>query len=146
MIRSLQDAADEDSDVSDKQSRRFRSPSSQFDHTSTSKYKQNGLCRDDDQDINGDEKSPIGSEDICGSTESVSSTGDLLVEANLQTSLIMVNKSEKGNHAADDQKKGYWRSRLMISFIFLLFATICCFVWINDAFINDGEGYNLVPT
>lgn len=135
LIHSLQDP-DGDPDISDKENRRYRSPSRQCEHTPTSKYIQNGFC-------NGNAKSSMGSEELYGSSESVSSTNELAL-ANQETSPVTVIKCEMGTHATYDQKKGYWNSnsnRLIL--LFLLFAIACCFLWIGD----DGKGgYNLVPT
>ncbi|XP_027177414.1 protein SINE1 [Coffea eugenioides] len=135
LIHSLQDQNEESSD-SDKPNRRFRSPSSQYEMTPTSKYKQNGVHQMRGLEINGKGKSPTGSEALRGSSESVSSTQDIPAEDTTKP-------SPKLELPRVDGLKGYWKpTRNTLGILFVIFATILCFMLIDD----QGEGYNLVPT
>ncbi|KAL3534053.1 hypothetical protein ACH5RR_007574 [Cinchona calisaya] len=140
-IRSLEDPNEENS-YSEKSSRRFRSPSSQYEMTATSKYEQNGIHHIRNHAINGHGKSPTRSEESRGSSVSVFSTEYIPAEASIQPSPKMAYGTEC--QSVDDQK-GYSKSacnRAGILFVVIIFATILCFLLSDD----QGEGYNLVPT
>ncbi|KAL3534087.1 hypothetical protein ACH5RR_002548 [Cinchona calisaya] len=136
LIRSLQDTNEESSD-SDKSNTRFRSAPSQYEMTPTSKYEQNGVQRVRNLEINGNGKSPTGSEVLRGSSESMSSTENIPIEANMQP-------SQKKECPRVDGWKFYWKStRNMFSILLLvIFSSILCFMLTDD----QGEGHNLIPT
>lgn len=88
------------------------------------------------QDQNEESSDSMGSEELHRSSESVSSTQDIPAEATKIS-------SPKLEIPRVDGLKGYLKStRNTFGILFIIFATILCFILIDD----QGEGYNLVPT
>ncbi|KAK3017422.1 hypothetical protein RJ639_007580 [Escallonia herrerae] len=141
LIRSLQEPNDVDSDFSDKQSRRFRSPSSsKFGWSPSSKCDQDGLSPDVSNQTKRGNLS-IGGQRSNGNSESVSSTEDIPAEADLQVSSVVVPKTILQSITIP---KDYRKIALSMFFglLVLVFAIFICLL------VSDGqeEDHNLVPT
>uniref|UniRef100_A0A2N9EGE6 TORTIFOLIA1/SINE1-2 N-terminal domain-containing protein n=1 Tax=Fagus sylvatica TaxID=28930 RepID=A0A2N9EGE6_FAGSY len=144
LICSLQDTNIENSGFSEKQSRRFRSlSSSNIAWSPTTKYDQNGFSHD--VNYNGKENGRLyaNGEQFQGGPESVSSTDDVLTDANLQVSQEEVPEIKTETRRSGIQKD---RQKIALKFIcglfFVLLAVFTPLLWIND----QDEGYYLVPT
>ena len=140
LIRSLQDPNDETPDFSEKQTRMFRSPSSsKFEWSPTSKYNQNGHSPNTNYELKKDEKLSDDSGQFQGRSESVSSTEDVPVNADLQVPPGSKLEPKSLGIQKNNRKSAFGA----VSGLFvLLFALLVCLLRIDD----QGDGYNLVPT
>ncbi|KAG7961135.1 hypothetical protein I3843_09G001400 [Carya illinoinensis] len=129
LICSLQDPNDGNPEIFQKQGRRFRSlSSSNIQWSPSAKYDQN--CFSHDLNYNGKEN---------GGPESISSTDNVLTDADLRASQEAVPDNKNPIQRAGVRKPA-------LKFVCgLLFASLALFtplVWIN----TQDEGYHLVPT
>ncbi|GFZ03711.1 ARM repeat superfamily protein [Actinidia rufa] len=140
LIRSLQDPNDETPDFSEKQTRMFRSPSSsKFEWSPASKYNQNGHSPNTNYELKKDEKLSDDSGQFQGRSESVSSTEDIPVNADLQVPPGSKLEPKSLGIRKNNRKSAFGA----VSGLFvLLFALLVCLLRIDD----QGDGYNLVPT
>lgn len=142
LIRSLQDANDVNSDFSEERTSRFRSLSSKFDRTPTTKYKQNGFHHDVNNEVQGNGNLSNGGEQFEIGSESVSSTEDFPADAVVQVSheVVPVSKIEIPKSSL---KKSYRKTTLkLISLLIGLVALLGSLLWTW----GQDEGYYLVPT
>lgn len=141
LIRSLQEADDVNSDFSQKQTRKSRSPASvKFQQSPAPSRK--GFSREVFYDDKQNGNLCNGAEQVQGVSESVSSTDDL-GGADMQVAQEMVpeNKAEVQNHSF---KKTYPKtaSRLVLGLIFFLLAVFSMLMWNDD----QNQRNHLVPT
>lgn len=144
LVHSLQD-----SNFSEKQNRRLRSPSpSKYEWSPSVNYGQSGFSHDMNYEVgeNGNLSSGGGGDQSQGDSESVSSTEDVPTEANVQVSHEVIpgdTIDTQGVGMVGMKKAGEKISfKLVYGLIFLLFATLVSLLWVDT---QDG-GYNLVPT
>ncbi|KAJ0078737.1 hypothetical protein Patl1_22948 [Pistacia atlantica] len=145
LIRSLQEADDINSDFSERQSRKYRSPASvKLEQSPTPSRK--GFSRevfyDDKRNGNLCNGACNGAEQVQGVSESVSSTDDL-AGADMQVSQEVVPK-DKTEMQKRCVKKTYPKtaSRIVLGLFFFLLVVFSMLMW------NDGQnqGNLLVPT
>lgn len=138
----LQDPYGIDSDISEKQVRRFRSPSSgRF--RSTPSPRQNGFQHSMMHEVDRNQSLCNGGEQCETASESVASTEDALVENQIQESRrripVIKAKNQNSRVQTSNWKKG---SKMLFMFfsviLVVLFALICSDGW--------DEGDHLVPT
>ncbi|KAK9290885.1 hypothetical protein L1049_009064 [Liquidambar formosana] len=143
LIRSLQDPNGVNSDFSEKQTRRFRSPSStNFDWSPNTKYNRNGSSCDVDYEIEGNENLSSGGEQFQVGSESVSSTEDVPTDVDVQVSHEVFPGSKTEIQKLGIEKTRWKRAFQLLCGLFVLFAVFASLLWID----NEDEGYNLVPT
>ncbi|KAI7991340.1 Protein SINE1 [Camellia lanceoleosa] len=144
LIHSLQDPNNERANFSGKHSRMFRSPSSsKFEWSPTSKYDQNGLSPNINYVVEKDGELHVGNEQFQGGSESVSSTEDIPINADLQVAEKVVPGSEVESLNFDNQKNNCKSAISMVCGVFvMLFAVFISLLWID----GQDESYNLVPT
>ncbi|KAM7530220.1 hypothetical protein LguiB_033630 [Lonicera macranthoides] len=135
LIRSLQEN-DANSNFSENQSPRFRSP--------TSKYDQNGLSNNRSYKLRREDNPSINDEQFHGSSESVSSTEDIPPKADLEM-LPKVVLGSTSESQSIDVRKDFSKSNfsLFCGLFIVILAVIVC-VFLID--VHQDEGYNLVPT
>ncbi|XP_014491410.1 protein SINE1 [Vigna radiata var. radiata] len=137
LIHSLQDSSDLTLDCSKKQNRMFKSLSSgNIEWSPSSKYDQNGFSNDVKCDSEVIES--CGEAEFQVSSESVSSSDDLPVDANKQISTKVV--PENRNITPTAQRKTKYKLVCGLSFVVLAVATPLLWITIQD------EGHYLVPT
>ncbi|KAL5767918.1 hypothetical protein ACOSQ2_014701 [Xanthoceras sorbifolium] len=143
LIRSLQDPNDVNSDFSEKQSRRFRSPSSiKFEQSPTAS--RNGFSREVFYDVKGNGNLCNGGEQCQGGSESVSSTDSSPASADTQVThelAVPENKTEM-------KKFGVERTfrKTDLKFVLGLFFMLLT-VFVSTMFVDDQDaGHHLVPT
>lgn len=137
LIHLLQDANDVNSDISERKTRRFRSPSLCRCEWSPEKSQVNGLfhrkrcgCRDNDGKY------------YHLNSESVSSTEDVQANGDLQVSSNDVAHTRTESQAVIP-KNGYASPRILIvAILAVLLAAFILLLWIG----NQDQSYNLVPT
>lgn len=137
LICSLQDPNDRNSDFSVKQARRFSRSlsSSNIEWSPTAKYDQNGFSHDMNCNANGEEYQ--------GGPESVSSTDDVLTDADLHVSQEAVPEDKTETQRPVLQKaRQKTTSKFVCGLLFVLLAVFTPLLWMND----QDEGYYLVPT
>ncbi|XP_057507334.1 protein SINE1-like [Actinidia eriantha] len=140
LIRSLQDPNDETPDFSEKQTRMFRSPSSsKFEWSPASKYDQNGHSPNTNYELKKDEKLSDDREQFQGGSESVSSTEDIPINADLQMPPGSKIEPKSLGIQKNNRKSAFG---VVSGLVVLLFALLICLLRIDD----QGDGYNLVPT
>lgn len=160
LISSLQDPNSDNSEVSEKQSRRFRSPcASKFDSSPASKYDDNGLSHhpasmydqygflrnvNQNHDTKSKENMALNGEDH-GSSESVSSSEYVHAVADVQQVSQKLVPGTKTESLTINAQKDYPMSvRSMVCGLFtVLFSAFVCLLWIGS---DQDEGYNLLPT
>lgn len=141
LIRSLQDPYDVDSDFSEKQIRRFRSPSSGIIRSTTPSPRQNGFQHNMMQ--NGNESVCNGSEHCEATSESIASTDDATADGQMQepncTIPMIRTKNQKSSIRTSHWKKGSKLLLILFSIILVVFIALI---------FRDGwdEGDHLVPT
>ncbi|KAJ8550709.1 hypothetical protein K7X08_000079 [Anisodus acutangulus] len=132
LIHLLQDANDVNSDVSERKTRRFRSPSLCRCERSPAKSEVNGLFHRRDGTASNDGKHYHLNSESVYSTEDAHSNGDFQVSSNDGTESQGVIP-----------QKGYASARILIFGILVLFlAVFILLLWIG----NQDQSYNLVPT
>lgn len=137
LIHSLQDSSDLTLSCSKKQNRRFKSLSSgNIEWSPASKYDEKGFSNDLKCDSEVIES--CGEVEFQVSSESVSSSDDLPVDANKQISTKVVSENRNVTPTAL-QKTKY---KLVCGLSFVLLAVATPLLWIN---VQD-EGHYLVPT
>ncbi|XP_076923079.1 protein SINE1-like [Bidens hawaiensis] len=128
LVKSLQVS---NSDCSETQTRRFRSPpSSKFNWSPNSSYDQNGFNEsftNEDQQINN-------------ISESVSSTEDILMNG---TSNLQLSQEQPVPETKVKSKLQILPAVSIASALFVLFIAVVCYLWMRD--LDDGYN-NLVPT
>ncbi|GLT95258.1 hypothetical protein SLE2022_129500 [Rubroshorea leprosula] len=142
LIRSLQDFNDGNSDISEKETWRFRSPSSGRFHSSSSP-RQNGFRHYVMHELNGKESLCNGGEQCEDMSESVASADDDPADSDMQQSHgvapVIKTKIQKPSIEISLWKKGSKMILILFSIIFVVFiALICSAGW--------DEGDHLVPT
>ncbi|KAL2535172.1 ARM repeat superfamily protein [Abeliophyllum distichum] len=144
LIRSLQDPNGVISDFPERQTRRFGSPlSSKFEWTPTSKHEQNGLAQVMHCNIERGENFSFSGEQFHFQSESVSSTGDMLPDADLQVSPEVVCGNQNESHSANIQKGNIKSGRSIVGCLLLVLFAIFLFLL---GFDNQDNSYVLVPT
>jgi hypothetical protein len=146
LICSLQDPNDRNSDFSVKQARRFSRSlsSSNIEWSPTAKYDQNGVSHDM-MNCNGKENGSIYANggEYQGGPESVSSTDDVLTDADLHVSQEAVPEDKTETQRPGLQKaRQKATSKFVCGLLFVLLAVFTPLLWMND----QDEGYYLVPT
>ncbi|CAL5432031.1 unnamed protein product [Camellia sinensis] len=133
LIHSLQDPNNERANFSGKHSRMFRSPSSsKFEWSPTSKYDQNGLSPNINYVVEKDGELHVGNEQFQGGSESVSSTEDIPINADLQVAEKVVPGSEVESLNFDNQKNNCKSAISMVCGVFvMLFAVFISLLWID---------------
>ncbi|KAI3696887.1 hypothetical protein L6452_29484 [Arctium lappa] len=121
LVKSLQVPND---DCSENQSRRFRSPYSDYDQNQT---ESESLTNEDEQ-FNGTSESVSSTEDI------IPANGNENENANLQPSQELVPETKV--------KPRILSAVSIASGLFVVLIAVVCFLWVRDL----DEGYNLVPT
>ncbi|GLT90429.1 hypothetical protein SLE2022_083620 [Rubroshorea leprosula] len=141
LIHSLQDPNSVNSDFSEKQTRRFRSPSSGRFRSHPSQ-RQNGFQHDLMHEFNGKESLCNDGEHYEGVSESVSSTNDSPADGDLQVSHEVVpirTEILKSINEVSRWKKGSKMLLMLFSILLVVHIALIC---------SDGwdEGDHLVPT
>ncbi|KAB1221158.1 hypothetical protein CJ030_MR2G012843 [Morella rubra] len=144
LISSLQDQNDRYSKFSQKQARRFRSLSSDnIEWSPTAKYAQNGFSHDLNDDGREHGSSYACGEQLLGGPESVSSTDDIPIDANVDVPHQVVPEIKTETQRPCIQE---YRQKTALKFVCVLvlvsLAAFCLLLWIND----QDEGYYLTPT
>ncbi|WCJ43660.1 ARM repeat superfamily protein [Euphorbia peplus] len=144
LIRSLQEPNDVDSDFSEKQSRRFRSPcSSKYHCCPNMKLNENGFQHNGGYEIEQNRHMYGDSEEFQDTTESVSSTDDVPVVPDVQVSQKVVtaekDDSQRFSSGKRHRKYSYW---LIVGMFFALVALFASLLLIDD---HEGP-YHRVPT
>ncbi|KAJ4972299.1 hypothetical protein NE237_005398 [Protea cynaroides] len=166
LICSLQDPDVVNSDFSEKQSRRFRSPSSnQSQWSPTRKLDENALSYHPKfhegnknmskavEQTNIDSESMSSTRDVLTNaepqvsdevnTESMSSTGDVLTNAERQVSDEVNTEDKTGVESQSIKQRSFKTAALnLICFLFILLAIIISVMWTS----TQEEDSNLVPT
>lgn len=144
LICSLQDPNDRNSDFSVKQARRFRSlSSSNIEWSPTAKYDQNGFSHHMNCNGKGNGSMYANGEEFQGGLESVSSTDDVLTDADLHVSQEAVPEDKTETQSLGLKKaRQKTTSKFVCGLFFVLLAVFTPLLWIND----QDEGYYLVPT
>ncbi|CAI9779403.1 unnamed protein product [Fraxinus pennsylvanica] len=144
LIRSLQDPNGMTSDFSEKQTRRFGSPfSSKFEWTPTSKHVQDGHAHGMNCYIEkGKNFSPDG-EQFHGKSESVSSTEDVLLDADSQMSQEVVCGNQTGYQSANILKGQRKSGGGIVGCLLLVLFAVFLFLLV---FNNQDNSSVLVPT
>lgn len=144
LICSLQDPNDRNSDFSVKQARRFRSlSSSNIEWSPTAKYDQNGFSHHMNCNGKGNGSMYANDEEFQGGLESVSSTDDVLTDADLHVSQEAVPEDKTETQSLGLKKaRQKTTSKFVCGLFFVLLAVFTPLLWIND----QDEGYYLVPT
>lgn len=143
LFHSLQDPNDVDSDFSEKKSRRFRSPcSSKFDYSPTMKFNKNGFHHNVGYEFEDKGDSYAGDEQFQGTSESVSSTDDVPVHADVQVSpeLVPANKTVGQRFCVEKGRRKF--SSILFVVIFFALIVFTSLMWID----SQDEGQHLVPT
>eukprot|EP00257_Ricinus_communis_P008154 XP_002525438.2 protein SINE1 [Ricinus communis] len=143
LIHSLQEPNDVDSDFSERQSRRFRSPSRKYDYSPNMKFNRNGFQHHEGYEVEENRNSYAGGEQLQGTSESVSSTDDVPVHTDVQLSpeVLSGNKDDAPRFCSrKDHRKNFYR--LFGGLFFALLAIFSSLLWIDS---QDNGGY-LVPT
>ncbi|XP_050209980.1 protein SINE1 [Mercurialis annua] len=144
LIRSLQEPNDVDSDFSEKESRRFRSPCSRnFIYSPNMKFNRNGFQHNAGCEDEENRNSYAGGEQFQDTSESVSSTDDIPVNAHVQVSPEISN-GNKDAALRFCSGKNRWKNsyRLIIGFFFALLVIFSSLLWID----GQDQGRYLVPT
>lgn len=141
LIHLLQDANDVNSDISERKTRRFRSPSLCRCEGSPEKSEVNGLFHRERRDYgegatSNDEKHYHLNSESVSSTEDAQANGDVPVSSN-----------DVAHNGTESQgvipPKGYASTHILIFGIFaVLLAAFLLSMWIG----NQDQSYNLVPT
>ncbi|KAK0599922.1 hypothetical protein LWI29_009855 [Acer saccharum] len=150
LIRSLQDLNDVNSDFSEKQSRRFRSPSSVTQ--SRNGFQQspapsrNGFSREIFYDVKGNGNLCNGGEQCQGGSESVSSTDDSPASPDTQVTrelAVPENKTEMQKLSVE-RTSGKNARKFAFGLFFFMLLTVTAFV--STMFVDQDAGHGLVPT
>ncbi|CAJ2637379.1 unnamed protein product [Trifolium pratense] len=145
LIRSLQDPSDDSSVCSEKPIRRFRSLSSghiDWSPSAYSKYDQNGISNHVKYHT-GENASSCGDVQYQDGSESVSSTDDLLGDANTQRPSKEVPESNKVPQIVRTEKPlQKTKRRFVCGLSFVILAMATPLIWIN----SQEEAHFLVPT
>lgn len=144
LIQSLQDPNDFNSDYSEEQSRRFRSPCSEkFGRSPTTNH--NSFQRGMIYEVNGNGHIYNDGEEIQDASESVSSTEDNPVEVDVQEEsqeAVPMNKTETQvlhNDKAHKKKA----SIMFFGIFFIIVAVLTSLLWTE---VHDDESFYVVPT
>ncbi|KAK3198060.1 hypothetical protein Dsin_021475 [Dipteronia sinensis] len=141
LIRSLQDLNDVNSD-SEKQSRRFRSPSSiKFEQSPT--RSRNGFSREIFYDVQGNGNLCNGGEQCQGGSESVSSTDDSPASPDTQVTRELAVPENKTEMQKLCVERTFGKTALKFAFG-LFFMLLTAFV--STMFVNQDADHRLVPT
>ncbi|XP_059292239.1 protein SINE1 [Lycium ferocissimum] len=132
LIHLLQDANDVKSDVSERKTRRFRSPSSCRCEQSPAKSEVNGLFHRRDGTISNDGKHYHLNSESVSSTEDAQANGDLQVSSNdgTESQRVIPQKCYASAHI------------LVFGILVIVLAAFILLLWIG----NQDQSYNLVPT
>ncbi|GAV72689.1 hypothetical protein CFOL_v3_35906 [Cephalotus follicularis] len=142
LIHSLQEPNDVNSDFSEKQTRRFRSPASRNFERSPSPS-QNGFSCEVAYEVEGNGNLYDGDEQFQGVSESVSSTDDTPADADVQMSREVVPASRTTTQKFCIEKtRKTTASKLVLCLLFTVLAVVTSFLWIG----GQDEVYHLVPT
>lgn len=145
LIRSLQDANDVNSDFSEKQSRRFRSPSSiKYEQSPTPR--RNGFSREVFYDVKGNGNLHNEGEQFQGLSESVSSTDDGPISDDISNDMQVTQQVVSGNKTEIQKCAKEICPKIAFKLVFgLFFILIAIF---TSLFLIDGQenGHHLVPT
>ncbi|PNY17684.1 arm repeat superfamily protein [Trifolium pratense] len=145
LIRSLQDPSDDSSVCSEKPIRRFRSLSSghiDWSPSAYSKYDQNGISNHVKYHT-GENASSCGDVQYQDGSESVSSTDDLLGDANTQRPSKEIPESNKVPQIVRMEKPlQKTKRRFVCGLSFVILAMATPLIWIN----SQEEAHFLVPT
>ncbi|KAK1397619.1 Survival motor neuron interacting protein 1 [Heracleum sosnowskyi] len=151
LICSLQDHMSENSEVSEKQSRTFKSPcASEFESKPASKYSQNGFsCHPASNydhiflpNMNHDAKYSKDDMDVYGSSESVSSS-EYVAIGDGKASKKLVPTKKFVSLKINAQKEFSWPLLGMVGALFVILLLVFVSLWIGA---NHNEAYNLPPT
>ncbi|XP_065851779.1 protein SINE1 [Euphorbia lathyris] len=143
LIRSLQEPNDVDSDFSEKQSRRFRSPCScKFDYSPNTKLNENGFQQNGGYKVEQNGHTYVDDEQFQDTTESVSSTDDVPVDTGVQVSQKVVTaEKDDFQRLSNGKRHRKYSYRLIVGLFFALIA-----LFTSLMLIDDHEGQYLVPT
>ncbi|KAI9184786.1 hypothetical protein LWI28_001040 [Acer negundo] len=165
LIRSLQDLNDVSSDFSEKQSRRFGSPSSiKFEQSPTQSrngFKQsptpsrngfeqsptpsrNGFSREIFYDVKGNGNLCNGGEQYQGGSESVSSTDDSPASPDTQITRELAVPEKKTEMQKLCVERTFGKAGLKFAFGLFFFMLLTAFV--STMFVDQESGHRLVPT
>ncbi|CAK9155752.1 unnamed protein product [Ilex paraguariensis] len=132
-----------DVDFFENQTRRFTSPSSKLERISTSRYDQNGLSQDANDETETYGNLSIDGEQFHDSSESVYSTEDVRADSDLPESPNVRPGSKTESQGINVRKHHQKRTvNIFCGLFVLLFAVFVCFLLIDD----PDEGLYLVPT
>ncbi|KAF2306932.1 hypothetical protein GH714_022587 [Hevea brasiliensis] len=143
LIRSLQDPNDVDSDIYEKLSPR----SSKFDYSPNMKFNGNGFQRNVEYEVEDNRNSYAGEEQFLDTSESVSSTDNVLVDSDVQVSTEVVN-ANKDDTPRFPNRKGHRKNSYGL-IVGLSFALLAVFTSLMLTMLIDGQkggGQYLVPT
>ncbi|OAY41947.1 protein SINE1 isoform X2 [Manihot esculenta] len=140
LIRSLQDPNDVDSDLSEK---KFGSPrSTKFDYSPNMKFNENGFQHNGGYEVEDSRNSYVGEEQFQCTTESVSSTDDVLVDSDMKESSELVNAYKDNTPMFPNRKANQKKSCTLIFGLLFALAVFTSLMWID----GKREGQYLVPT
>ncbi|WRX23922.1 hypothetical protein QQP08_016409 [Theobroma cacao] len=142
LIRSLQDPNDLNSDYSEKQAGRFRSPSSEKFRWSPM-ANPNGFRRGMIYEVKGNGHLYTDGDEFQGVSESVSSTDDSPADIDVQASCEAVSKNKTETQDFQNEKaRKKTVFKMLFGLFFIILAVLTSFLWTE---VQD-EGFQVVPT
>ncbi|KAF5749179.1 ARM repeat superfamily protein [Tripterygium wilfordii] len=142
LIHSLQDPGDMNSDFSEKQTSRFRSPSSSKYKDSPS-FHQNGFLHDENCKVRENGNICAGDEQLESVSESVSSSDNACVEGDVQDSReAPENKSETERTSIEKAQLNWKPSAGWVFGLLFVLLAVFCFAWMH----GQDEPRHFVPT
>ncbi|XP_038725158.1 protein SINE1-like [Tripterygium wilfordii] len=142
LIHSLQDPADTNLDFSEKQTSRFRRPSSRkYKHSP--RFHQNGFSRDENSKVRENGNIYASGEQLESVSESVSSSHNACVEGNVQVSHEATeNKSETQRISIEEAWLNWKPSAGWVSSLLFVLLAVFCLTWM----FGQDEPHHFVPT
>ncbi|KAF8403993.1 hypothetical protein HHK36_012103 [Tetracentron sinense] len=140
LIRTLQDPNDVNSDFSEKQTRRFRSPAmSQLEWSPRRNSDRNGFFHDLNHELKGYKNPPEAAEEAPAGSESVSSTGNVPADVDPEVSREVSPEVQ----SLSIKRRNFWKSSFnLVCGVFMFLGIMMSVMLIGD----QEEGSNLVPT
>ncbi|TXG66307.1 hypothetical protein EZV62_007582 [Acer yangbiense] len=156
LIRSLQDLNDVNSDFSEKQSRRFRSPSSiKFEQSPTRSRNgfeqsptpsRNGLSREIFYDVKGNGNLCHRGEQCQGGSESMSSTDDSPASPDTQVTCELAVPENKTEMQKLRVERTFGKTARKFAFGLFFFMLLTVTAFVSTMFVDQDAGHRLVPT